>query len=337
MTTQAGEKFLVVRVGRAGDMVMITPALRMLLDQYPRAVFHLMTSADGRRVLAGYHPRLTEVFLYTRRVPRTWWEGRRLVQQLRAQGYDGIFLFETNPHYHRLLARVGAPLHAIRNLKPDVHYCVRCLEVVEATLPKPPARGWINLPVTEEGRRKAGELLRRQDIHPEDFLVGLHCTYSGMTLPWYRRSRTAHRTWPQESFATLARNLREEGARRGLDLKVVTDVLPEERPLIRELEQKSGGALTVLCEPPDFERYKGVLARMNLFVTPDTGPMHIAAALGVPVVALFSGKSPLDCGPFISPKRYRILRAEDCAPPPARLSAITPAAVLAACLDLMPA
>jgi len=324
-----------VRVGRAGDMVMITPALNMILQGCPAAEVHLLTSQEGRRVLSGFHPRLTQTFLYTRRIPKTWWERPRVIKTLRRQGYHRIFLFETNPHYQRLLAGVSAPLHRIENLVPDVHYCVRCLEVVQAALPEAPPPGWVTLPVTEDGRNKAEALLSRHGIGPESFVVGFHSTFSGTTLPFYRRARARHRTWPQRHFAALARLLMQDAARRNRSLNIVTDVLPEERPFVDDLVRESQGSVTVLCDPPDFERYKAVVQRMNLFVTPDTGPMHIAAALGVPLVALFSGKSPQDCGPFVPPERCRVLRAEDTRRPGEGLTAITPETVFDACRDLM--
>jgi len=46
------EKILIVRVGRVGDMVMITAALKAILDEYPQAEIHVLTGADGKRVLS---------------------------------------------------------------------------------------------------------------------------------------------------------------------------------------------------------------------------------------------------------------------------------------------
>ncbi len=335
MTTT--RKILVVRQGRAGDMVMITPALAQILESCPDAEVHLMTSADGRRVLKSFHPRLTRFFLYTRRIPQTWWVGRQLLSELRQQDYERIFLFETNPHYTKLLTGVSPHLHGITNLEQDVHYCVRCLEVVEQALPNPPARGWINLPVTDDGCEKAGLLLNQHGVTESTFLVGLHPTYSGMSLPFYRQSgKKIHKAWPQESFARLARMLFEHGQTNKMDLKVVVDILPEEKPLLKELIEKSGDAVIALSEPPDFERYKAIIARMNLFVAPDTGPMHMAAALGTPLVALFSGKSPLDCGPYVDPSRFQVLQSRDMPQPERGLATISPEAAFEACRVFLP-
>ena len=92
----------------------------------------------------------------------------------------------------------------------------------------------------------------------------------------------------------------------------------------------------MLSGPPDFERYKAILQRMNLLISPDTGPMHVAAAVGTKVVGLFSGKSPEDCGPFVPPEQYFILRAEDTGRAELGLAAIPPESIFEACQPFLP-
>ena len=95
------EKILVVRAGRGGDLIMITPALNALLGAFPAAEFHLLSTGDGRRIMAGYDSRLTRIFLYSRRFPRTLVLQRELLKEFKAEGYTRIYIFETKPHYRR--------------------------------------------------------------------------------------------------------------------------------------------------------------------------------------------------------------------------------------------
>jgi len=83
---------------------------------------------------------------------------------------------------------------------------------------------------------------------------------------------------------------------------------------------------------PDFERCKALLQRLAVLVTPDTGPMHFAAAVGTKVVALFSGWKASECGPFVPAERASIVRAEDMPQGERGLAAIPPQAVLEAVL-----
>jgi len=101
------------------------------------------------------------------------------------------------------------------------------------------------------------------------------------------------------------------------------------------LRARAEGAVTILSGPPDFERYKAVLERLRLFVVPNTGPMHVAAAVGTPVVALFSRWSPAECGPFVPAERQRVLRAEDTPEPGRGLAAIAAERVFDACRSFL--
>ena len=322
------QKILVVRMGRAGDMVMITPPLRALLDALPDAEFHLLTGAEGARVLRGFDPRLTRCHLYSRRFPRSWLMQRSLLADLRREGFTRAYILESRPFYRRWLASVAPEVHALPSRPSPGHYCDQCLDLVQASLDQPIDAGWVNLPVTDDGRAHARALLAEHGIDPRAVLVGLHATFSGSDLPFFRsRAELRHRHWPVGHFGELARRLQARAAAAGVTLAVLVDALPEERRLVEPLVAASGGAITLLCAPPNFERYKALLAGLDLLITPNTGPMHIGAAVGTPLVALFSRWSPDDCGPYMDPFRRVILRAEDTATPSQGLAAITAATV----------
>jgi heptosyltransferase-1 len=332
----AGEKILLVRVGRGGDLIMITPALDALLEAFPSAEFHLLTTADGRRTLGDYHPRLTRFFLYSRRFPRTLLLQRQLLKLLKLEGYSRAYILETKPHYRKWLASVAPQVHALSGSRRDGHYCDRSLDLVAATVDIEPQRRWVFLPVTEEGSQRARELLTANGVSPEAVLVGLHPTFSGTGLPLFRdRHGSRHRMWPGESFAELARVLVRTAGIEGRQLAVVIDALPQETKFVQPIVEQSQGAVTLLAAPPDFQRYKGLLSQLDVLVTPNTGPMHMAAALNTPLVALFSNWIPEDCGPFMDPERCTILRAEETDEPGRGLAAIDPGSVAEAVLELL--
>jgi heptosyltransferase-1 len=337
MTVAQPSKILVVRVGRVGDVVMITPALNLLLEGFPEAEIHLLTSGDGLRVMKGYHPRLTRFHLYHRRFPGNLLLSRRLPGVLRAEGYQRVYVFETNRHYHELVSGAAPEIIALQQRTGPVHFSDHCMNLVERTLVRPLPRGWLTLPVTRAGRESAEALLAEHGIEAEDWVVGLHPTCSGSTAGFFgKRDVRRNKEWPVASCAETARLLRDHGRAQGIPIRPIVDLLPEERSIVRELTERSDGAITVLSGPPDFERYKAVLQKMNLLVTPDTGPMHVAAAVGTKLVALFSGKSPEDCGPFVPPEQYAILGAEDSGGAELGLAAIPPQTIFEACRPFLP-
>ncbi len=96
--------------------------------------------------------------------------------------------------------------------------------------------------------------------------------------------------WPAERYAEVARALCTEG------LRSVVNFGPGEEALARSVEAESGGAAVGL--PTSLGELIAFTRHARLFVGGDTGPMHLAAALGVPVVALFGPTDPARNGPF---------------------------------------
>ncbi len=332
VTPRAPERILAVRMGRGGDLVMLTPALQLVLDAFPGAQVHLWTGVEGPRILRGFHPRLACLRADARRFPMAFFARTRRARELRREGYDRVYVFESHPRYAELLRGAAPELFALSAAAPagDAirHFSDRCLDLVEGTLAAPLPRPWARLPVADTAIAAADTYLRAHGLTGEETLVGLHLTFSESARGIFagRRGRR-HRAWSMIEAAQLARRLASEG--RGV--RPVIDVLPDERALLGPFIERAGGAVTVLSGPPDFERYKALLTRLAVLVTPNTGPMHVAAAVGTPVVALFSGWSPAECGPFVPPERTRILRAEDTEAPGLGLAAIGADAVFEAC------
>lgn len=325
-------RILVVRVGRMGDMVMITPAVDALLEKYPKGEFTLLTSPEGRRVFRHFDARIGDIWEYRR---KSWWPypaRARLRSAIRARRFDEIYLFETNPSYERLLHGAGSRVIALPP-SDGAHFARRCLAVVDAGAAVRPVR----LPLDDSARGRAAALLAEVGVEPETFVVGFHPSFSDRRALFPRRRTQRNKRWPVRSWGELGARLATEGVRRAMALRVLMDLTPEDRGLGQAIVEASGGSVTLMTPRPDFERYKATLARMDLLVTPDTGPMHVAAALGTPVVALFHGTHPDECGPFTSAERREVLRAED-SPGAERLglAALEVERVFESCLVFLP-
>ncbi len=138
--------------------------------------------------------------------------------------------------------------------------------------------------------------------------------------------------WPAESFGKVARSLAERG------LAVVGNHGPGEEQLAEAVRESSGGAaLPLKCSIGELI---ALTRRAVLFIGGDTGPMHLAAALRVPVVALFGPTRPERNGPFGT--RCVVLRSPDSAyntshidRPDEGLVSIQPPAVIEAAEQLL--
>ena len=96
--------------------------------------------------------------------------------------------------------------------------------------------------------------------------------------------------WPAERYGQVARALAEQG------LRSILNCGPGEDELAREAESASGGAAAAIqCS---ISELIALMRRARLFIGGDTGPLHLAAALQVPVVAVFGPTDPARNGPF---------------------------------------
>lgn len=116
------------------------------------------------------------------------------------------------------------------------------------------------------------------------------------------RSRWSTKNWPPESFAALARNL--SGA---ADLFVFG--APGDEPVCRMIADAGGSSVTDLCARTSLVSLGGWLSMMDLVITVDSGPMHLAAAAGAPVLAIFGATEAARTGPY--GKRHRVLVRQD--------------------------
>jgi heptosyltransferase-1 len=116
----------------------------------------------------------------------------------------------------------------------------------------------------------------------------------------------ASKLWPPERFGELARGL------RGLGLRPIVSWGPGEEDLAGRVAAASGGAATVSF-PTTLLDYVELARRARLVVAGDTGPLHLACAVGTPVVALFGPTEPARNGPF-APDDVVVRRTPPCAP-----------------------
>jgi heptosyltransferase-1 len=141
--------------------------------------------------------------------------------------------------------------------------------------------------------------------------------------------------WPVERYGQVAAMLHELG------YAVLTNSSPDEKDLADELIKASGNI--AISMEGDLNTLIAITRRASLAIAGDTGPLHLACALGVPVVGIFGPTDPARNGPYgFNHSRYRVLRSPQSrrdhsrrAEPEAGLLTITPEAVFDAAVELL--
>ncbi|GGO01148.1 glycosyl transferase [Microbispora rosea subsp. aerata] len=281
---------LVVRPDNAGDVLLAGPAVRavaagsrevvMLAGPYGRAAAELLPGVD--RVLEWRAP-----WIDPDRVPMTSERAARLVEQIRAVGPDMAVIFTS---FHQsalptalLLRLAGVPrIAAISADYPGSLLDVRHVVDESVDVPEPErmlglarAAGF-DLPPGDDGR-----LAVRGPLPDVDHLTGppgYVVVHPGTTAP--------ARAWPAERWAETVGALLAEGER------VVVTGSPGERALTAVVSGSAPGSAIDLGGATTFAELAAVLAGARAVVAANTGPAHLAAAVGTPVVSLFAPVVP---------------------------------------------
>ncbi|MEW6443342.1 MAG: lipopolysaccharide heptosyltransferase I [bacterium] len=346
-------RILLVRLSAVGDVINTLPALAALRQRLPRAHLAWLVEDGAASILEG-HPLLDDLIVFERRrlgraLKRIslWVRAPepilKLRRQLRRRRFDLLLDFHGNLRSGVLgslaeaALRIGFGRRDSREgnfLFSDFHVSLaeRRIHRVEKHLAllrplgiRPGAPSYC-LHVPQAARDFAADYVRARLQEPHRPLVVLHPGTSAFG---------AHKRWPAEHFARLAEGLVER-----VSAQVLVTHGPGEIELARQVAEQSRHQV-LMPETASLQELAALIERASAFVSADTGPMHLAAALKVPVVALFGPKDPVIYGPYGTASRV-LLPPLDCSPCGSRrcpdapcMRSIHPERVLDAVLDLL--
>ena len=293
---------LIVRLGALGDIVHAVPAAAALRAAYPDAQIDWLVDAKHRRFLE-YVTVVDRIVTLERASPAGWVDVTRRLRQARyevALDFQGLMK-------SAILARAsGAP---------------RVLGFSIWHLREKGARPFYSESVEAAGGhvvRKNLRLLEALDIHEERIVFPLADVASAAADDVAAAAAGApialinpgaawpNKRWDPLHFGDVASFLREV---RGLAPFVLWG--PGEESLARAVVDASSGAAQ-LAPPTEIGDLIALCRRASLMISGDTGPLHIAGAVGTPIVSLFGPTDPARNGPW-SPLDATISRYESCA------------------------
>lgn len=331
-------RILIVRIGRVGDIVMTTPAINALFKCYPDADITLLTSPDGNRLLRMFSPLLVNIWVWDRSALTAGLQKNKLKIKINNAEFDKIFCFETSPSIAKLFNGNSAQFYQPKYADEIIHTSRLYLNMVEKSCGISIDQYYASLPVTDDAISKVNQELHSIGINESDIVIALHPTFSGFSsFPFFKSKARKNKLWPATCFAELGEKLSKYTLSNGKHPVIIIDLLESEASLGKAITELSSDKIKLLTGPPNMERYKALLKRADILVSPDTGPMHIAAAVNTRIVALFSGKSPNYCGPYMPVDRFITIQAEHMSNPQQGIVAIFVDEVYQACLQQLEA
>jgi len=289
---------LVVRLRSIGDVVLTLPALQALHDWRPDLRIHMLVEPLSAPLLEE-HPAIAEVI-----VLRKFWETVRL---LRRRDLSIAFNMHGGPTSAFLTRLSGAPVRvcwaqrqfsSFYNVHVPIHFPVagriemhtsehRLQQLLYTGLPEmplPAANVYVNTDAAELVRRKLAE----KEIGPDQPYAVIRPGAS-----------QANKRWPTERFAAIAQWLREAHG-----IATVVNLGPGDEQMAAEVKQRFAG-LGIIVSDLELRGLVALLAGSSLFIGNDTGPTHMAAALGKKCVVVFGASDSKVWSPWKT--EYRLV------------------------------
>ncbi|HLB53356.1 MAG TPA: glycosyltransferase family 9 protein [Chlamydiales bacterium] len=292
------KKILIVSTTALGDTLWATPAIASLRSSFPKAYLACLTSPIGMEILK-YNPHLNRLYQVKRPI---WKQFFSLQKTLYREQFDTILLFHASD---RLIFSLSALLGAkkiVANAKinkgldtlfsdllpvgPQEHEIARRLQMVEHI----------------GGKTATTELSFY--LQPDEVLP----PREGKWIALHPGAKDSFKRWPASHFIEVGKSLMKKTS-----AKILITGTQEERPLMQQIKEAIPDS--EICPPNlSLRSFAAHLQQMDLIISNDTGPFHLACALKKKAIALYAPTNPLLCGPYHIPTALAIRAPASCTP-----------------------
>ena len=300
-----------MRLRLVGDVVFTTPAVHALRRHFPDARIDYLVEPAAAAIVR-HSPDIDTVIEVAR--PRGLARlscDIALARRLRRERYDLALDFHGGPRSAWLVRASGAttrigygipgrrfayttrvPWHP--SLVPPRHSVLNQWDLLTPLgLAAPtPAGDPVRMAAGDDARRQADRRLAGAGVAADAPLVVIHVSASN-----------PFRRWPRDSFARVAADLALADPRRRIMITAGPSEADAADAIAADAARAAGAAAAAIvrCGEPPLDELQVIMSRAALFIGGDSGPLHIAATTGVPVVALFGPTLPARSMPWRDP------------------------------------
>ncbi|MFH1762401.1 MAG: glycosyltransferase family 9 protein [bacterium] len=281
-------KILIIRLDRIGDLVLSTPAIRSIRLAYPHAEIDLCIR-EYTRDLVTNNPNINKLLMF----------GKDIINN----DYDLALALSPGPQANALAYKSGAKIRVglrtwgggyYLNKKPKNEKKVTEYHEAEEALALAKLAGGVD----PDNRRPEVSVSPEGEAFAERFYKDNFLTGHKPVAVIHAGSRQEYIRWQTKGFAEVADWLMLEK-----EARVILIGSDAERELVKEVAAKMSQKPVMAVGLKLFELIS-IIKHANIFIGNSTGPMHLAAALGIKTVAIFGSRHPQDCykkwGPYLA-------------------------------------
>lgn len=287
-------RILIVRNDKVGDLIIATPAIKAIKRSFPEGRISALVSVYAKDVLLN-NPYVDKVFMEDARGKHRGLRGiYALAGEIRKEKFDtaivvfpffrnalSVFLariplrISTGFRWYQFLFNRLTYLNRSKALKHEIDYAMDLAEIAGVK----PLKGYPELFPSDDDFKYAEQFFSANDIKKgRDIVVGIN-PGSGLSA----------RKWPENNYIDVSRLLI-----KSYGIKIIIFWGPGEEKMAEDMKKDIGAGCYAACET-NILQLAAIVSKCSLFITNNTGPMHIAASTDTPMIAIFDPKKA--CSP----------------------------------------
>lgn len=280
----SSSQILIVTTTGLGDSIWATPTIRKLKKKYPQKQISILTNTLGEKVFIN-NPYIEKIYILKKTFSSSFFS----LLALRKIHFDKIFVLHASQRIVFLLIGLldAEMVIGSRGLNKDLDSIFTHL--------------YERKNLHEVERRLLLDNLEKKNLHfdfflsekekdqGKNFLISQNIDLNIPIIVLHPGAKDRYKCYPVDRFYKIAHTLLKQQ-------KVQFLLSGKEKDLLLTLKKNIPSAVSL--SDLSLREYASALTYANLLITNDTGPMHLAAALGLPLIALFSPTSPKECAPL---------------------------------------
>lgn len=309
------KKILIIKLWGIGTIILCSPALRSLKEKYPNAKITFVTLTNNKGVYEG-SPLIDElIYFEIKKLYKIPFDFLKLVSKLRKEKFDLVIDFELFARFSTILTyliggkktvgyrtkkQMRGMVYDIKVDYKDKQYIVNTfLDLIKKIGIKIKNKEIVKLTIPEKDKDFINKFLI-ENIKKEYLKIGINVNASDFG---------AARRWPHRNFAKIA-----DWIINKYKANVIFIGGPNDTNLVNKTIKLMKNKPINIAGKTTIKQLIALIDKMDLFITNDTGPLHIAVAMDVPTISFFGPETPVIYGPKDKNKHIIFYKNLNCSP-----------------------
>ena len=294
------KRILIIRTDRIGDVLLSTPAIKAVKDFYPNSFLAVMVRPYAKEIIEG-NPYVDELIIYDKYGEQNnILSSIKFAMNLKKKKFDLAIVLHPTNRVNLITFFAGIPERIGYNRKMgflltkkmedkkhlgEKHEMEYSFDIIRFLGIEPKDKKLL-MPIKQPSENWADGILKKNRVSSNDKIAAIH---PGASCP--------SKIWPQKFFSDLANKLAND-----YGYKIVIIAGPNDKEVARKVIMGIDYPVIDLSGQTTISELASILKRCKLFISNDSGPVHISTAVDTPTISIFGrsqkGLSPLRWGPL---------------------------------------